>query len=124
MNAIPIASQPVPTTNPGEISGTSRRIAGVWLNAHVVIFSMATVLALATANECRSITHLPSLLYGVVLWEWWGCVASVLWTLGQRDSFLSFSSKTIATLVLVAPALGLVHLLLLGSLGFTVEQWR
>jgi hypothetical protein len=124
MNAITITSQPVPMANPGEISGTSMRHAGTWLNAHVVIFSLATVLALATASECRSITHLPSLLYGVMLWEWWGCVASVLWTLGQRDSFLSFSSKTIATHVLVAPALGLVHLLLLGSLGFTAEQWR
>jgi hypothetical protein len=95
------------------------------LNAQVVIFSLATVLALATASECRSITHLPSLLYGIVLWEWWGGVASVLWTLGQGNSILlGVSPKALATHVLLAPALGLAHLLLLGSLGFTVEQWR
>ena len=54
------------------------------LSGHVVIFSVATVLALATANECQSITHFPSLLYGAVLWGWWGCVTSAMWKLGGR----------------------------------------
>ena len=57
-------------------------------NAHVVIFSLAIVLALATASECHSITHLPSLLYGVVLWGWWACVASAFWKMGQTDQSL------------------------------------
>jgi hypothetical protein len=52
-------------------------------NAHVVIFSLAGVLALATASECHSITHLPSLLYGAVLWGWWALMASSLWRVGQ-----------------------------------------
>ncbi len=125
MNAIPLTSKPVPTAGQGAITRSDKRNAGVLLNAQVVIFSLATVLALATASECRSITHLPSLLYGIVLWEWWGCVASILWMLGLRNSFLSsFSPKAIAAHILVAPALGLAHLLLLGSLGFTVEGWR
>jgi hypothetical protein len=125
MNAIPLTSKPVPTAKLGEITRADKHNARVLLNAQVVIFSLATVLALATASECRSITHLPSLLYGIVLWEWWGCVASILWMLGLRNSFLSsFSPKAIATHTLVAPALGLAHLLLLGSLGFTVAGWR
>jgi hypothetical protein len=123
MNAITLASEQVAPPDLGEISGAGKRHPVIKLQAHVVIFSLATVLALATASECRSITHLPSLLYGVVLWEWWGCVASSLWTLGQRD-ISSFSPKAIAAHVLVAPTLGLAHLLLLGSLGFTVEGWR
>lgn len=125
MNAIPITSKPVPTAKLGEITHADKHSARVLLNAQVVVLSLATVLALATASECRSITHLPSLLYGIVLWEWWGSVASILWMLGLRNSFLSsFSPKAIATHTLMAPALGLAHLLLLGSLGFTVEGWR
>jgi hypothetical protein len=96
--------------------------ASVRLNAHLVIFSLATILALVTAQECRSITHLPSLLYGVVLWEWWGCIASLLWTLSQR--FSGFSRKALFTHCLAAPILGVIHLLLLGSLGFTVPEWH
>lgn len=100
----------------------NRAYGGLSLNAQVVIFSLATVLALATASECRSITHLPSLLYGIVLWEWWGCIASVLWAFGQ-SRFSSFSPR-VATHALIAPLLAIVHLLLLGSLGFTVQQWQ
>jgi hypothetical protein len=98
--------------------------ATIWLNAHIVIFPVATALALATASECHSIFHLPSLLYGVVLWEWWGLIASLLWTTGKRSAFLSgFSPKSIVLHVLIGPALGVVHLLLLGALGFTVPRW-
>jgi sensor histidine kinase YesM len=99
--------------------------AGLRLNGHVTIFSVATILALATASECHSITHLPSLMYGAVLWIWWGCIASAMWKLGQRVSFASsFSLKAIALHLSVGSALGLLHLLLLGSLGFTVVDWR
>jgi signal transduction histidine kinase len=123
MNAITPAPKPSSTATPMSTSRVNRAYGGFSLNAHVVIFSLATVLALATASECRSITHLPSLLYGIVLWEWWGCIASVLWALGQ-SRLSSFSPKVVATHALTAPLLGLVHLLLLGSLGFTVEQWQ
>jgi sensor histidine kinase YesM len=98
---------------------------GVRLNSHIVIFSLTTVLALATASECRSITHLPSLMYGAVLWGWWGCVTSVIWKLSQRVPFASnFSLKAISIHVLAGSALGLAHLLLLGSLGFTEAGWQ
>jgi sensor histidine kinase YesM len=99
--------------------------AGLRLNGNAIIFSMAIVLALATASECRSVTHLPSLVYGAVLWGWWGCVASTAWRLGQRVPLMSsFSAKAIAVHILMGSALGVVHLLLLGGLGFTVEGWQ
>jgi sensor histidine kinase YesM len=94
--------------------------AGLRLNGHAVIFTLATVLALATASECHSITYPPSLMYGAVLWGWWGCVTSAMWKLSQRVPLASsFSPKAISAHVLAGSALGVVHLLLLGSLGFT-----
>jgi sensor histidine kinase YesM len=99
--------------------------AGLRGGGHAVIFSLATALALATASECQSITHLPSLLYGAVLWGWWGCVASVLWKLGRHlPSVSSFSPGAISLHVLAGSLLGTAHLLLLGSLGFTVPGWQ
>jgi hypothetical protein len=98
---------------------------GIRLNGLVVIFSLATVLAFATAGECQGILHLPSLMYGVVLWMWWGCVAGAIWKLGQSAPLASsFSPKAVSIHVLVGSTLGLAHLLLLGSLGFTVPEWR
>jgi sensor histidine kinase YesM len=98
---------------------------GLRLNGHAVIFSLSTVLALATASECQSITHRPSLMYGAVLWIWWAGIASAMWKIGKRVPFASsFSAKAIAVHVLAGSALGIVHLLLLGSLGFTDAAWR
>jgi sensor histidine kinase YesM len=94
-------------------------------NAHVVIFSLAAVLAMATASECHSITHLPSLLYGAVLWGWWALIASSLWRVGRKINLLpSLSWRSTAVHLLVGLTLGVVHLLLLGSLGFTDAGWR
>jgi hypothetical protein len=91
----------------------------------VVIASVSTALALATASECHSVFYPPSLLYGAVLWWWWGCIASAIWKLGPRQpSVLRFSPAAIVIHLLVACALGVAHLLLLGSLGFTVAGWR
>jgi len=113
------------SSSEGEGFAPALRDPGLRLNAHAVIFTLATVLALATASECRSITHLPSLMYGIVLWEWWGCIASAMWNLGQRVPLVSsFSAKAISLHVLVGSALGIAHLLLLGGLGFTVPGWQ
>ena len=87
-------------------------------NAHVVIFTVAAVLALATASECHSITYPPSLLYGVVLWGWWGCVAAGLWEMCKRLSFVAtFSPRTVFLHFAAGATLGIAHLLLLGSMG-------
>ena len=95
------------------------------INGHAMIFSVAAALALATAQECHSITYPPSLMYGSVLWGWWGCIASVLWSLGRRMPLLSsLSLKTIAAHVLAGSVLGVAHLLVLGSLGFQATGWQ
>src|ERR1700761_8261606 len=94
-------------------------------NAHAVIFSLAAVLALATASECHSITHLPSVLYGVVLWGWWACVASGMWKFMPRlQSMLNLSLRSVFIHLLFGLGLGFVHLLLLGGVGFSDAQWR
>jgi sensor histidine kinase YesM len=98
---------------------------GIRLNGYFVIFSLAFLLALATAGECQSITNPPSLRYGAVLWGWWGCVASAAWRIGRRIPIMSsFSPKAVAAHVFLGSALGVLHLLLLGSLGFTVAGWQ
>jgi hypothetical protein len=98
---------------------------GLRLNGYAVIFSLATVLALATASECQSVTHFPSLMYGAVLWGWWGIIASGFWRLGQRVPLASsFSAKAISIHILTGSALGIAHLILLGSLDFTVSGWQ
>jgi hypothetical protein len=85
------------------------------INAYLVIFSLATVLALATASECHSITHLPSLLYGVELWGWWGLVASALWWRGKRSDSAKLPPGAIVVQLLAASLLGILHLLLLNG---------
>jgi Histidine kinase len=98
--------------------------AGIHLHGYLVISSIATMLALATASECRSITHLPSLVYGIVLWGWWGVIASAIWKLGARTPTTStFSAKPISIHVGVGAVLGGLHLLALWSLGFTGLGW-
>src|SRR5260370_29791306 len=111
------AQNELQTTSEREPTASSARETGICLNGHVVIFSLATVLALATASECKSITHLPSLMYGAVLWGWWGCITSAVWKFSQRVPFApSFSLKVISIHLLIGSALGVAHLLLLGSL--------
>jgi sensor histidine kinase YesM len=93
-------------------------------SAYFIIFSLAIVLALATASECHSVTSMPSLIYGSVLWWWWGCIGSLYWRLGAHTSFLSSLSRTtVAIHVAIASLLGIAHLLLLGALGFQNTQW-
>ena len=111
------ASERRPTSSP--------RPAGLRLNGHAVIFTVTAVLALATASECHSITYLPSLMYGAVLWGWWGCITSAIWKLSHRVPFASsFLLKSISVHILIGSTLGVLHLLALGSLGFTNPGWR
>ena len=107
------------------VKDQSGRHEGLRLNGHAVIFSIATALALATAAECQSVTHRPSLIYGAVLWLWWACLASAMWKLSQRLPIASnFSAKAISIHLLVGSMLGVIHLLLLGSVGFTDPGWQ
>jgi len=115
-------SHPDNQESQSKVEGSTSRFH---VNGIALICLISGGLALATASECQSILHLPSLMYGVVLWGWWGCVGSGLWKLGPRyPSILRFSPAAILIHVLVGCALGVVHLLFLGSLGFTVQGWR
>ena len=77
-----------PPQNFGTPSGRVRW-AGV-----TAIMLLSGSLALATASECSSITHLPSLIYGLVLWGWWGCKSRPACELigSYRSSSLRFFS--------------------------------
>jgi signal transduction histidine kinase len=91
--------------------------------AAIVIASLS--LAGVTASECHSIFYFPSSLYGFVLWGWWGCLASLLWTIGfTKPSILRASPIALVGDGLAGCGLGVVHLLLLGSLGFMSEGWQ
>jgi len=127
MNAFTSSSkfpQLVSASTPKEIKPAAES-GGIRLNGYLVIFSLAAVLAIATAGECQAWTHIPSLIYGAVLWGWWGGIASLLWRLGQGIPFiLNFSTKSILVHLLVGTALGIVHLFLLGGLGFADAGWQ
>jgi hypothetical protein len=89
------------------------------LNGYLLIVSLAAVLAIATAAECGSVMHPASLVYGAVLWGWWGTIACVLWKLAPRLPIVSsLSVKTIMLHVVAGSALALVHLLMLWGIGF------
>lgn len=124
MSSSNVIASPISGDGTG-MEGDAGQPAGLRLNGHAVIFSLATVLGLATAAECHSITSLPSLFYGAVLWLWWGCIASGMWKLSRRLPFAShFSLKVISIQLLAGSVVGAVHLLLLGSLGFMDPGWR
>ncbi len=94
-------------------------------NGLLVIALASGALALATASECRSIFHPASVMYGAVLWGWWGCIAAALWKLSPKHpSILRFSRGTILVHLAASCALGVLHLALMGGLGFTVTGWR
>jgi len=102
-----------------EKSGSARSTPRIHAFGLAVIAFTSLALALATASECESVLHRPSLYYGLVLWAWWGIIAGVLWTTGFRKPLiLGFSPAAIAAHMVVGCLLGTVHLLLLGSLGF------
>ena len=99
--------------------------SSIRLRGALLIGSASLILALATAMECKSITHLPSLLYGLILWGWWGIIASALWLTGLRSpSALDRSYSTIVLQVLIAGSAAAVHLILLSSLSLFIPEWE
>jgi sensor histidine kinase YesM len=124
MNAFTAASESFQTTFGMELSAGSARRPRVRLNGHVLLFGVAAALALATASECQSITHLPSLMYGALLWIWWAVIANIMWKLSQRSPAVSsFAPRTIALHLLAGASLGYIHLFLLWAIGFTPAGW-
>lgn len=92
---------------------------------HLVIAGTSLVLALGTAQECQSVAHIPSLLYGIILWGWWGLVAALLWKAAPRQSALMrLSFAGMATQLALAILLATIHLILLSSLSIFIPEWR
>lgn len=112
---------------PTAIANGPRRLSAPsiqWRGA-LLIGTASLILALATATECRSITHLPSLLYGLVLWGWWGVIASAFWLTGLKGASVAHRSlPRMAVQVLIACAAGVVHLMLLGSFSLFIPEWE
>jgi len=95
-----------------------------WRGA-LLIGTASLILALATASECHAITYLPSLLYGMVLWGWWGVIACMFWL--TRPGGASTAQRWLPRIAVQAPiacAAGAVHLMLLGSLGLFIPEWE
>ncbi|MGB6688036.1 MAG: histidine kinase [Terracidiphilus sp.] len=100
-------------------------LGGIFSSGPLIIGAAALILSLGTAIECRSITHLPSLIYGLILWGWWGIIASILWRTGSGgSSLLKLSRRNMALHGLIACAAGAAHLMLLGSLGIFIAEWK
>ena len=100
-------------------------VSSIRLRGALLFCAASLLLALATAAECRSITHLPSLLYGLFYWGWWGILASALWLTGLAPPSPAIRSfPRIALHVLFACAAGVVHLMLLDSLNLFVPEWE
>ena len=93
LSAIPVRNFPSALSK-GLSPLSAPRINGSGL---LIIGCASLFLALATASECHSITHIPSLIYGLVLWGWWGVVASTLWQIGpKKPSLLQLSMLNMA----------------------------
>jgi sensor histidine kinase YesM len=127
MNASAIVTNPAlqsrfPERAPG---ANSSPVPNIHFYGVAVIALVSLALAGATASECHSIFYLPSVLYGLVLWGWWGCIGSGLWTFGfSRPAILGFSPVALGADLFLGCSLGVAHLLLLGSLGFMSVDWR
>ena len=107
---------------PSQVAAPSARLRMAGVTA---IGLLSCALALATASECHSITHLPSLIYGMVLWGWWGCIAAAFWLIGShKPSALKFSFPAVCLQVFLGCLLGLAHLVLMGAVGFTTPEWH
>lgn len=90
-----------------------------------VVICASAALALLTAKECQSILHMPSLLYGSVLWCWWGSIASAMWSVGTRSpATLRFTSKTLGFHFLIGSVLSVTHLVLLSCCDFSDPAWH
>lgn len=111
MTGTELNSQSIPPSGAIETSSRFGR------HAFLLTFGFATLLSLVTAMECHSIFYLPSLLYGLVYWEWWAVILILLWSFGGRGRFLSnISLKIVVLHILIASFLGVSHLLALGLL--------
>ena len=115
----------MPSANSSSEAGASDRRRHMRMAGVTAIGLLSGALAVATASECHSITHLPSLIYGIMLWGWWGGIAAAFWLIGShRASTLKFSVVGVWAQVVLGCVLGLAHLVLMGAVGFTAPEWH
>jgi hypothetical protein len=109
---------------PTERGRPPRSIADALLSHGLLIVQCAAlVLALKAAAECHSVVtrvdphapKLPSILFGIVLWYWWGIAATAIWKLAERSGKNFFSLTSALKHAGVAVVLAGMHLWLLQS---------
>src|SRR5581483_9079275 len=74
-------------------SASTHAANGLAAHPLVLVQCLACVLALISAAECHIVAIqavpnapiLSSLLYGFVLWYWWGLAATALWKSAQKS---------------------------------------
>ena len=82
-----------------------------------LIATASLVAALAAALECHGVVagsapeapFLPSMLYGIVLWGWWGIAAAALWTQAHRGSAPLLSWRGGLPHAFIGPVLAAAH---------------
>ena len=103
--------------------GQSRLLLG----AGTLVLCVSGILTLVTAIECHTFltqTGLhapiaPSLLYGAVLWLWWGAAAHILWGISRKwPGVLKLSVKSVALQIVGGGAVTVAHL---AALQWTVR---
>jgi signal transduction histidine kinase len=127
MSSPTLAAHPhIPEATRSAVSGHDRGDR-VHQGGLLIISSASVILSLLTAEECHSITHIPSLLYGFALWGWWGLIAGALWSFGAdtpASSVRQLSLFKLAFHLANASILATLHLVLVASLAFVVPEWE
>lgn len=104
------------------------RFPGVFL-----IFPVAGVLAFVTAGQCHAtlerfdphVSFIPSLIFGAVMWVWWGLFAACLWIMSRRYPWIvAFNQKGLLFHSFISTILVLLHLALLqATIRWTIAFW-
>lgn len=88
----------------------------------IVVFAASGILSVITANECHSyftaqhsdVSYVPSLMFGMMMWLWWGAITlGIWWSARRHPNVLSFSHQSILLHLIAAVLLGVGHLVLL-----------
>ncbi|WP_158789990.1 sensor histidine kinase [Granulicella sp. L60] len=99
----------------------------------LAVLAVTTVFAAFTASECHNyltsrlagISVLPSLLFGLVMWIWWGAIAAGLWMWARfRPAILRFSTRSFLLHLISGSALAVLHLFFLQqTLRIAGDYW-
>jgi hypothetical protein len=85
----------------------------------LVVSALAFILAGITASGCHAyftmhnvpVSIVPSILFGVVMWLWWGLIACLMWLGAHRHpGILAFSVPTIILQFCVGSFFSFIHL--------------